>query len=208
MKEKEKVIEEIKKFRKNYNDTHANSYDKEWWSNKDALNEYKSFNKLVHVQPNDVVLDIATGTGTFLIEMAKLGAICYGIDQSPKMLEHLNHKIKNEDIEENIKEISVGTADSLPYPNNYFDWVTCIGMLEYYPIEYVKIVLSEVVRVLKLDGCSIIDIADPLKKYAQERDWIFSLDLEKFEKLVESIGLRIVTMNSTGYMFQILFSKI
>jgi len=38
------------------------------------LDEFDGFKKLVQIQPNDIVLEIATGTGTFLIEMAKLGA--------------------------------------------------------------------------------------------------------------------------------------
>lgn len=124
------------------------------------------------------------------------------------MLKHLNLKIKKENLEQNIKKISVGVADDLHYPDQYFDWVTCIGMFEYYPLEYVKIVLREIVRVLKLDGYCFIDIPDPTKKYAQQRDWIFKYDLEKFETVVESAGLKIVTSNNAGCMLQYLFSKI
>ena len=149
MTEKEKKIEEIRIFRKQYNDSHANNYDKEWWRSEDALNEYKGFKKLVQVLPNEIVLDIATGTGTFLIEMAKLGGFCYGIDQSPKMLEHLKKKINQNNLEFNIKDIQVCVADQLPYPDQFFDWVTCIGMFEYYPMEYVKQVFDEIIRVLK-----------------------------------------------------------
>ena len=63
-------------------------------------------------------------------------------------------------------------------------------------------------RVLKLDGYCFIDIPDPIKKYAQERDWIFKYDLGKFETVVESAGLKIIASNNAGYMLQYLFSKI
>jgi len=71
---KEKGIKAIKKFRRKYYDTHALNYNKEWWNSEEALDEFDGFKKLVQIQPNDIVLEIATGTGTFLIEMAKLGA--------------------------------------------------------------------------------------------------------------------------------------
>ncbi len=207
MKEKKDEIEKIKKFRRRYNNTNATDYD-DMEQDDDLLEEIEGFIKLVNVKAGNVVLDIATGTGRYLIQMAKLGASCYGIDQSPKMLKVLNHKIKKENIERNIKKISVGAADSLPYPRHFFDWITCIGMFEYYPLEYVKIVLSEIVRVLKQNGYIFIDITDPLKKYAQERDWIFSYDLNDFDTTVGAAGLKIVTDNTAGNMIQYLLSKI
>ena len=104
-----------------------------------------------------MVLDVATGTETFLIEMAKMGAICYGLDQSLKMLEKLKFKVKKERIEEIIEKINVGTADKLPYTDEIFNWVVCIGMFEYYPLKYGEDVLSEIIRVLKPEGHCFID---------------------------------------------------
>ncbi len=207
MKEKKDEIEKIKNFRRQYNNTHATDYD-DMEHDDNLLEEIEGFIKLVKVKAGQVVLDIATGTGRYLIQMAKLGALCYGIDQSPKMLKVLSQKIKKENFERNIKKISVDAADSLPYPSYFFDWITCIGMFEYYPLEYVKIVLSEIVRVIKQNGYIFIDIADPLKKYAQKRDWIFSYDLKKFETIVGAVGLKILTTNRAGYMLQYLLSKI
>lgn len=99
---------------------------------EESKEEIDGFKKLVKVENGQVVLDVATGTGIFLIEMAKNGAICYGIGVSPEMLEKLKHKIEQQHLERNVKEIRVGEADELPYLDNFFDWVTCIGMLEYY----------------------------------------------------------------------------
>lgn len=207
MKENEKTIKEIKKFRKQYNDNHANTYDNEWWNSEEALNEYKGFKKLVHIQPNEVVLDIATGTGTFLIYMAKLGGICYGIDQSPRMLKQLKDKINQNNLESNVKEIRVCVADQLPYPYQFFDWVTCIGMFEYYPLEYVKQVFGEIIRVLKPTGKCVVDIPNSFDNKTQNMAWIFKYNLKDFERLVESYGLKVLKRNSAGYMFQYLLSR-
>ncbi|MBA7513723.1 2-methoxy-6-polyprenyl-1,4-benzoquinol methylase, mitochondrial [subsurface metagenome] len=207
MERKDKEIEEIKKFRKKFYDDHANDYDNEWWNDENALEEFKGFKKFVKVKPGDMVLDIATGTGTFLIEMAKAGAICYGIDQSPKMLEKLRFKVKQERMEKNVEKISVGTAEKLPYTDGILNWVVCIGMLEYYPLEYAKAVLLEIIRVLKPEGHCFIDIPNPNNSYARERDWIYSYNLEEFEKMIKSLELKISARNNAGYMFQYLLFK-
>jgi len=207
MKEKKDEIEKIKKFRRRYNNTHSTDYDEIVYGD-DFLEEFEGFKKFVKIKPGEIVLDIATGTGTFLIEMAKMGANCYGLDQSPKMLEKLKFKVKNERIEENVEKINVGTADKLPYTEEIFNWVVCIGMLEYYPLEYAEVVLSEIIRVLKPEGYFFIDIPNPYDPYAQERDYIFSYDLEEFEKLVKSLRFKILTKNSAGYMLQYLLLKL
>ncbi|KKM62070.1 hypothetical protein LCGC14_1525380 [marine sediment metagenome] len=197
----------MRKFRKRFYNDHANDYDNIWWDDENALEEFESFKKSVNIKQGDVVLDIATGTGTFLIEMAKAGAICYGIDQSPKMLEKLRYRVKQEGIEKSVEKISEGIAEKLPYPDGIFNWVVCIGMLEYYPLEYAKTVLSEIIRVLKPEGHSFIDIPNPNKSYAQEIEWIFSYNLEEFEKMVISLELIILTTNNAGYMHQYLLFK-
>jgi len=122
MKEKKDEIEKIKKFRRRYNNTHSTDYDEIVYGD-DFLEEFEGFKKFVKIKPGEIVLDIATGTGTFLIEMAKMGANCYGLDQSPKMLEKLKFKVKKERIEENIEKINVSTADKLPYTDEIFNWV-------------------------------------------------------------------------------------
>ncbi|TKJ19472.1 MAG: hypothetical protein CEE43_15040 [Promethearchaeota archaeon Loki_b32] len=132
MEEKSSQIDDIKKFRRKYYDAHARIYDGEW--NEDSIEEFLSFKKKVSITPGAVVLDIATGTGIYLIHMAKSGALCYGIDQSPKMLKHLNLRIKKENVEQSIKKISVGVADDLHYPDQYFraknKWKRMISLLK------------------------------------------------------------------------------
>ncbi|MBY8984196.1 MAG: class I SAM-dependent methyltransferase [Candidatus Lokiarchaeota archaeon] len=208
MKDIKEEIEKIKEFRRQFYNSHANDYENTQHADNDEdfLQEFKGFKKLVRVKPGQFVLDIATGTGTYLIQMARSGALCYGIDQSPKILEQLKVNFMKENLESNLKDIHIGVADKLPHPDAFFNWVTCIGMFEYYPLEYVKIVLSEAIRVLKPEGNCFFDIADPYKKYAQERDWIFSYDLDKFRRMIETLNFKILTQNKAGYMLQYLLS--
>jgi ubiquinone/menaquinone biosynthesis C-methylase UbiE len=204
MRETEKKIEDIKRYRRRWYNAHAGVYDKSWWESEESKEEMDGFKNLVRVKSGELVLDVATGTGIFLIEMAKDGAACYGVDISTKMLEQLRHKIKRQKLESKVKGTLAGVADRLPYRDNLFDWITCIGMLEYYPIEYAETVLKEMKRVLKLNKKCFIDIVDPAHKKAQNRRHVYKYNLKTFEDLINKTGFKILTKNTAGRMIQYL----
>lgn len=175
--------------------------------------EFKSFKKLVKISKNDKVLDIATGTGNYLIEMVKHGANGHGIDISKKMLEVLERKMRKLNLISKI-ELNVASAEKIPYPDSYFDWVTCIGMFEYYPASYVKTVLKEIKRVIKPNGKVIVDFPDienPKTHVFKENERnvghkIYLYDLDYLKKVVESIGFRIDKIKRAGIEVQFLLS--
>lgn len=197
-------IEEIKRYRRRWYDDHASTYDRVWWESEESGEEMDGFKRLVKVKNGEVVLDIATGTGIFLVEIAKSGAACYGIDASAKMLEQLKRKIKQQGLEQNVKEIRVCEADKLPYPDDFFDWVTCIGMLEYYPMEYAEAVLNEIKRVLEPSKKCFIDIVNPTHKEAQRHDYVYKYDLKAFEDMIHKLGFEVLTKTTPGSMTQYL----
>ena len=204
MKEIDLKIEEIKRYRRAFYDNRAPIYDDTYWDGKETHPEMNGFKKLVKIEEGNVVLDVATGTGNYLIEMAKQGALCYGIDISSKMLERLKFKIKQESLEEFVKDIRVGEADSLLYQNGFFDLVTCIGLFEYYPIEYALKVLREIYRVLKHGGRCFIDISNPVTDDVRPRSYIYKYNLELFEKEIREIGYIIQSKNIVEPMLQFL----
>lgn len=204
MEEIRKKICEVKRYRRKWYDDHAGTYDKVWRESEESEEEMAGFKRLVKVKSGEVVLDIAAGTGIFLIEMAKDGAVCYGIDASPKMLEQLKLKIEQKGLEGNVKEVRVCDADRLPYPDDFFDWVTCVGMLEYYPMECAEAVLKEIGRVLKPNGKCFIDLVNPTHEEAQRRDYVYKYDLEAFEDMIDRLGFKILAKNPAGWMKQYL----
>lgn len=200
----EKTVEEIKRYRKTWYDDHASIYDDLLLDNVEFREEMKGFKKHVKIGSDEVVLDVATGTGNYLVEVVKDGAICYGIDASPQMLEQLKLKIKKRGLESKVKEIRVCEADVLPYPEHFFDWVTCIGLFEYYPIEYAEVVLKEIKRVLKPDGKCFFDIVDPANKENQNRDYLYKYDLKSFDDILNRVGMNILSKNIVERMIQYL----
>lgn len=201
-----RLIDEIKAYRREFYDNRSSFYDDLSWSDE-SRPEILGFKDNVNIEKGDLVLDIATGTGQFLLEMAKVGAICFGLDISQKMLEQIRPKIESLMLRDNIKGLRVGEADDLPYPDGFFDLVTCIGMFEYYPLEYLQVVLKEIHRVLKPDGSSFIDIADPGNEEMQKREYIYKTDLQLFGKTVRNTGFQIIKKNVAGNMIQYLIKS-
>lgn len=191
----------IKKQKKNlvkWYDKTAEKYDS-WDDKENYSEEMKSIEKLLSVKKDEKLLDVATGTGNYLVMAARKGAVCYGIDITPKMIKVAQKKIKEMNLK-NIKEIKIGDAQDLEYENRFFDWVLCIGMLEYYPLEVIENVLREFKRVLKKDGKAIVDFPDSKNSEAYEfkkksesvNTTVFIYERDVVRKIIENVGFDIL----------------
>ena len=95
------------------------------------------------VKPGMKVLDIGCGTGTFLLEAAKRGATCTGIDASASMLRVFQEKIRHDPLAERITiHNQSATLMSRTFSHQTFDLITTSLMLGELP----ELVLIEVLR--------------------------------------------------------------
>ncbi len=125
----------------------------------DILWRRKAVN-LVKKYPHDSILDIATGTGDFAIELAKLKpAKITGIDIADKMLEIGRQKIEQKGLSGKI-EMMEADSENLPFPDNSFDLATsAFGVRNF---ENLNKGLSEMRRVLKHGGrVLILEASEP-----------------------------------------------
>ena len=101
-----------------------------------------------------LILDVATGTGRvplFVLESPTFNGRIIGLDAAEKMLTLAVEKLKPFG---NRVMFIQQTADSLPFPDNSFDAVTCLESLEFFPSETAA--LQEMVRVLRPGGTLLI----------------------------------------------------
>jgi len=107
-----------------------NDFDLDWFKNKS-------------------VLDVGCGSGRYSFALRKLG--CYpvvGIDYGSKGIEIAKDIVRKSKIDG--MHFERGDVLSLPYPNNYFDFVFCNGVLHH--TEDMRKGIEEIVRVTKSNG--------------------------------------------------------
>lgn len=108
------------------------------------------------IQPRDRVLDVGCGDGWYSSKMADKGAIVHGIDFSERAVAFARLiDIRN--------VYDIGSSTNLPYPNDFFDVVTCIQVLEHIEQEDAEASLKEFKRVLKPNGKLIISVPSILR---------------------------------------------
>ncbi len=132
-------------------DTDAESYD-EWYSTSigrfiDDIQSNMVFEQLEPKQ-NMHILDVGCGTGNQSIKLAKLGCKVTGIDISEKMLDQAIHKKEGLSIEFIQME-----ANSLNFPDNYFDAIISVTAFEF--IKNINQAFVEMLRVAK-NGAPIV----------------------------------------------------
>ncbi len=164
---------------------------------------YRWVLKRLEVESGKKLLDIACGLGLLLKEAEALGLETFGIDISEVAVELARNNSPQ-------SEIIEGSGESLPYPNNFFDYVTNLGSLEHFihPDKGIQ----EMVRVLKAEGKAAVllpnsywwrgiikvlktgdyvDQEQELERFATKNEWI---------RLLEENGLKVIkTIKFNGY---------
>jgi demethylmenaquinone methyltransferase/2-methoxy-6-polyprenyl-1,4-benzoquinol methylase len=110
--------------------------------------------KLLKKEKHNSLLDIATGTGDLVIELAKLDIDeIIGLDISPGMLEIARRKVKKKQLDDRIN-MMLGDSEALNFDNQTFDAVTiAFGVRNF---ENLDLGLEEIYRVLKTNGTIVI----------------------------------------------------
>ncbi|MEW6614394.1 MAG: methyltransferase domain-containing protein [Thermodesulfobacteriota bacterium] len=134
------------------------------------------------------VLDVGCGPAIFINELLERGCQVWEVDISHKMIEHAKKILgKNESTAK--VEFLVGDTEHLSFPNNFFDCVLCVGVLEY--IDNEKKSLEEISRVLKPGGELILtvpNITSPFNKLDRLLMKLFRICFHIYRYLSISLG--------------------
>lgn len=144
-------------------------------------------------EPGKRLLDVSCGVGMLLKFAAEAGLQACGVDISQAAVREAKQRNP-------LVRVAVGNGETLPYPDDSFDYVTNIGSLEHY--EHLPEGIQETARVLRRDGRACIllpnsfgllwnisyvrrtgDVCDdeqPIQRYATRRQW---------QRLLEANGL-------------------
>lgn len=178
---------EINKMKSFYDDVYYASANKPLQGSR----HLKNLAQKVAVGEGQQVLDIACGLGEWLHVVAARGAKVYGVDLSDKAIEYCRKNMPG-------GEFLAQPAEQLPFADDTFDLVTCLGSLEHF-VEPV-IALREMVRVAKPDARFLILVPNAdfltrkLKLYygTNQRDAKEVVrTLDEWQQLFNVAGLRV-----------------
>lgn len=108
------------------------------------------------------VLDIGCGPAVFTEALLKNGCEVWGIDISPEMITRAKKKIGGLKDSPNL-HLATGDIERLDFPDEYFDSVLCVGVLEY--LDDDSSALKEIYRVLKREGMAIFTVPNALSLF-------------------------------------------
>jgi SAM-dependent methyltransferase len=128
--------------------------------------------RLAEPGPDDVALDVATGTGHTALAVAEYASEVIGLDVSGKMLAEAR-RLATEQGRQNVRFVE-GSAEALPFPAGHFTLVTARHAPHHF--RSVETFLAEVFRVLKAGGRFVI--ADQVSPTTDDQAWI-----DRWEKI-------------------------
>jgi len=131
---------------------HSEEYfgdQRDFWWHRDFI---QLMAKRWHLQKFKTILDVGSGQGHWgltLFPLLNKDAVLTGIEPEAKWREIANQRARQFDLNNRVTYID-GVAESIPFPDNSFDMVTCQTVLIH--VAEPIMALSEMKRVLKPDG--------------------------------------------------------
>lgn len=170
---------------------------------------YDLFPTLLNVEKGSKHLDVACGLGLMMKAMVKHGVQSYGVDISTEAIKQAKAYCPE-------GSFTVGNAETLPYDDSSFDYITCIGSIERMLDR--ESVLKEQVRVGKEDArfCFFVRNSEHfLWRFVQKPLGFFNrkghqdaLNLREWITLFETCGLKVVDVERDHWHFYKMLSFI
>jgi len=113
------------------------------------------------------LLDVGCGTGVMAEDALAKGYRFWGLDGSPKMIEACRAAFRQRP----ETHFRVGRATSLEFPDDFFDVVLCMGVIDH--IADYPTALREMLRVVRPGGQAIISFPNRYSPYAVWRNSVF-----------------------------------
>ena len=140
---------------------------------------------LLDPMENERILDVATGTGDMVIEVAKrnLSVQIFGIDFSQRMLDLGRIKIARNGYNQAVS-LQIGSGECLPFADESFDGVICaFGIRNFADVQ---LGLREFFRVLKPGGrVVVLEFSIPQNQFLKTAyEWYFNIILPKIGNII------------------------
>ena len=102
------------------------------------------------------VLDLGSGTGRHVINLAQNGFSVYGLDNSQEGINTTKQWLEAEKLNANL--VLQEMTEKLPWEDNYFDAIVCVQVIHHADIATIKKIIAEMERVLKKGGFIFVTV--------------------------------------------------
>jgi len=169
------------------------------------------------LSPGTRLLDVGCGDGDLLLAAKGMFEEVYGVDISSVRLKRAREKASKRPDGDKIHLLLHDVEEGLPFPDGFFDAITCIAVLEH--LVNPPYVLSEMNRVLKRGGRLIIQVPNiaflpnrlrlllgklPTTGYVDDVgvDWLHlhSFTPEVLVKLLNKMGFTVAKLACSGVL--------
>lgn len=142
----------------------------------------------LELTPEDDLLEVACGSGVFLAEHAGPARHAAGLDLSDVQVDLARQRLAAR-ITAGKAEIVKGDVSALPWPDERFSVVTCMGSFEAFPDPARAV--AEIYRVLRRGGRAVLNIGERVAAGTQTHQilsaiWVWSED--DVRRMVEQAG--------------------
>ncbi len=135
----------------------------------ERLEKIKKLTSSIQLEHKNV-LDIGCGSGMISAYFCEAGSSVFGIDISENMIRQADDFIRSRNLKATF---NIGDATRLQFPDNYFDLISCISVIEWLDNDIGAIL--EIKRVLKKDGFAIVSVPNRSSWFRKIEKGIFKL---------------------------------
>jgi len=179
-------------------------------------NKSQDYKKIVlvdsYIQPASVLLDIGSGTGSFLELVEKKFQFIFAVENDEQALTLLRNKFSNKS---KIKIIPQSITELFKDDTNFlfFDTITCLDVLEHISLEECQFTIKKIFEILKPNGFFIISVPGIFEKIriymGKSPTHLHSHSSYGWAKMLQNAGFKILIIQTVEFPLidHILFRK-
>jgi ubiquinone/menaquinone biosynthesis C-methylase UbiE len=162
-------------------DGQAPRYHGRYWERTSSGHSFRSRERRLYElfdKPGGTVLDIGCGPGVTVEHLVGQGCQFYGVDLSERMVAECQRVFGHLE----TAAFSVGRIERLAFPDEFFDAVICMGVVEYIADDAAAV--REMARVVKPGGTVLVSLPNRWSPYRMWRRHVFRPAAEAARRLL------------------------
>jgi SAM-dependent methyltransferase len=120
--------------------------------------------------PTHDVLDAGCGNGDYTVLALATGARVWAFDLAPRMVENARRRVSRRGMA--CEELRVASVVDIPYPDESFDVVMCLAVVDHVPDPMRQRAFDELSRVLRPDGEAYVNVPNRFAYHWRGGHWL------------------------------------